>query len=87
MESGGSGSSSTWTLASVTATLPVEANRLTVIETGTEVSRNELRSTVPDKLGSSENTPRLPGTPATTHVAPPAETLVRPATLSLVGCK
>jgi hypothetical protein len=48
------------------------------METGTDVSFIALTFAVPINVGSFEKALRLAECPATTHVAPPAEELVRP---------
>jgi hypothetical protein len=58
-------------------TLPLVANRLSVIDTGTVVGFSVVKSALADKLGLFVNTPRLAGRPATTQVAAPAELHVR----------
>ena len=51
---------------------PTDANRLSVIDTGTDVSFSVVRSAVPTRSGLLVNVPRFAGELFTTHVAPPA---------------
>src|SRR5262249_5936520 len=67
-----SGASSTYTLASVIEIAPTVANRLAVIETGTDTSLRAVRSAPITSPGSLINVPRVSGVLATTHVVLPA---------------